>query len=107
MASGRESAAAPEAVTTSTPAGAQLSPRRRLVVAAIFVLALITYIDRAAISSAKGPIAVDLSLGPGHGMGAAFSTFALGYALAQIPAGRFVRSGWTSRSRHASAGTSG
>jgi ACS family glucarate transporter-like MFS transporter len=60
--------------------------RRWLVVAAIFVLALITYIDRAAISSAKGPIATDLALSD-QAMGAVFSAFALGYALAQIPAG--------------------
>jgi hypothetical protein len=33
-----------------------------LVVAALFVLSLITYIDRSAISSAKGPIASELSL---------------------------------------------
>jgi ACS family glucarate transporter-like MFS transporter len=63
--------------------------RRWLVVAAIFVLALITYIDRAAISSAKGPIAADLALSD-QAMGAAFSAFALGYALAQVPGGWFA-----------------
>jgi ACS family glucarate transporter-like MFS transporter len=63
--------------------------RRWLVVAAIFVLALITYIDRAAISSAKGPMAADLSLSD-QAVGAAFSAFALGYALAQVPAGWFA-----------------
>ena len=49
-------------------------------------LALITYIDRAAISSAKDHISVDLGLND-QAMGAVFSGFALGYALAQAPAG--------------------
>lgn len=66
--------------------GTQLSPRRRLVVAAIFVLALITYIDRGVISSAKGPMTSELGLSD-QAMGAVFSAFALGYALAQIPSG--------------------
>lgn len=69
------------------------SPARRLVVAAIFVLALITYIDRGVISSVKGPMAAELGLSD-QAMGAVFSAFALGYALAQIPAGWFAdRSG--------------
>ncbi|MEX2264190.1 MAG: MFS transporter, partial [Bryobacteraceae bacterium] len=59
---------------------------RYLVVAALFVLSLITYIDRAAISSAKDAIGADLSLSD-QSMGAVFSVFALGYALAQIPSG--------------------
>ena len=62
---------------------------RAAVVAAIFVLALITYIDRAAISTAKGPITSELSLSD-QAMGAVFGAFALGYALAQIPAGWFA-----------------
>ncbi|MFN7925312.1 MAG: MFS transporter [Bryobacteraceae bacterium] len=56
------------------------------VLAALFVLSLITYIDRAAISSAKDAMAGALALDD-RGMGAVFSAFALGYALAQIPAG--------------------
>jgi ACS family glucarate transporter-like MFS transporter len=65
-------------------------PRQRhLVVAALFVLSLITYIDRAAISTAKGPLAAELGLSD-QAMGAVFSAFALGYALAQIPAGWFA-----------------
>jgi MFS transporter, ACS family, glucarate transporter len=60
--------------------------RRYLVVAALFVLSLITYIDRAAISTAKGPMASELSLTDTQ-MGAVFSAFALGYAAAQIPSG--------------------
>jgi ACS family glucarate transporter-like MFS transporter len=60
--------------------------QRYTVIGALFVLSLITYIDRAAISSAKGPMARDLSLSDTQ-MGMVFSVFALGYALAQIPAG--------------------
>lgn len=63
--------------------------QRYLVVASLFVLSLITYIDRAAISSAKGPMATDLSLSD-EAMGAVFSAFALGYAAAQIPSGWFA-----------------
>lgn len=59
---------------------------RHLVVAALFLLSLITYIDRAAISSAKGPITVELSLSD-ESMGAVFGAFALGYAFAQMPSG--------------------
>ena len=60
--------------------------RRYMVVGALFILSLITYIDRAAISSAKGPMASELSLTDTE-MGAVFSAFALGYAAAQMPSG--------------------
>jgi ACS family glucarate transporter-like MFS transporter len=59
---------------------------RWVVVAALFVVSLITYIDRAAISSAKGAVSAELGLSDDQ-MGAVFSAFALGYALAQAPAG--------------------
>ena len=59
---------------------------RYAVIGALFLLSLITYIDRAAISSAKGPMAGDLSLSDAQ-MGLVFSAFALGYAAAQMPAG--------------------
>ncbi|MPZ19777.1 MAG: MFS transporter [Luteitalea sp.] len=62
---------------------------RYMVIAALFVLSLITYIDRAAISTAKGPMAGDLSLSDAQ-MGFVFSAFALGYAAAQIPSGWFA-----------------
>ena len=62
---------------------------RYAVVVALFVLSMITYIDRVCIATAKDPIARDLSLSD-SGMGLAFSAFALGYALAQIPAGWFA-----------------
>ena len=60
-----------------------------LIVGSLFILALITYVDRAAIASAKDEMAVELSLS-NQSMGAVFSAFALGYALAQIPAGWLV-----------------
>ena len=62
---------------------------RYAVVASLFVVSLIMYIDRAAISSAKDGISLDFSLSD-QSMGAVFSAFALGYALAQIPAGRLA-----------------
>jgi len=62
---------------------------RYLVLAGLFVLSLITYIDRAAISSAKQAIGDGLRLDD-QAMGSVFSAFALGYALAQIPAGWFA-----------------
>ena len=62
---------------------------RYAVMTALFLLSLILYIDRAAISSAKIPIASELSLSDTM-MGAVFSAFALGYAIAQIPSGWFA-----------------
>ena len=60
--------------------------RRYLVLLGLFVLSLITYIDRVCISSAQGAVAGDLNLS-GQQMGAVFGSFALGYALAQVPSG--------------------
>ncbi|MBL8230123.1 MAG: MFS transporter [Bryobacterales bacterium] len=60
--------------------------RRYLVVGGLFALSLITYVDRAAISSAKDAVTRDLALND-QAMGAVFSAFALGYALAQTPSG--------------------
>ncbi len=59
---------------------------RQLVVFGLFILSLITYIDRVCISSAKSAIAADLALSD-QAMGLAFGAFALGYALAQVPSG--------------------
>jgi ACS family glucarate transporter-like MFS transporter len=64
-------------------------PKKYLVVAALFLLSLITYIDRAAISTAKQPMARELALSDAQ-MGAVFSAFALGYAAAQMPSGWFA-----------------
>jgi len=74
---------------TAVPGSSPLSWKRYLVVAAVFVLSFITYIDRAVISTAKAPMAAELSLSD-QAMGFVFSAFALGYALAQIPAGWFA-----------------
>jgi MFS transporter, ACS family, glucarate transporter len=63
--------------------------QRYVVVFTLFVLSMITYIDRACISSAKDPIAAELGLDD-SAMGLVFSAFALGYALAQIPSGWFA-----------------
>ncbi|MDX2151944.1 MAG: MFS transporter [Bryobacteraceae bacterium] len=60
-----------------------------LVVGALFVLSMITYIDRVCITTAKDPISRELGLSD-SAMGAVFGAFALGYALAQIPAGWFA-----------------
>ena len=62
---------------------------RYLVVFALFILSMITYIDRVCISSAKEPIAASLGLSD-SAMGVVFGAFALGYAIAQIPSGWFA-----------------
>jgi MFS transporter, ACS family, glucarate transporter len=73
-------------VPDSNPGQTASRVRRYTVVAALFILSLITYIDRAAISTAKRPMAGELSLSDAQ-MGFVFSAFALGYAAAQIPSG--------------------
>jgi ACS family glucarate transporter-like MFS transporter len=62
---------------------------RYAVVAALFLLSMITYIDRVCIATAKDPVARDLALSD-SAMGMVFGAFALGYALAQIPSGWFA-----------------
>jgi MFS transporter, ACS family, glucarate transporter len=69
-----------------SPQPAALSPGRFRVVAGLFVLSLITYVDRAAISSVKEPMAAELAL-DNAAVGLVFSVFALGYALGQVPSG--------------------
>ena len=66
-----------------------MTAKRYLVVGVLFVLSLITYIDRVAISSAKGPISTELALSDAD-MGWVFGAFALGYAIAQVPSGWFA-----------------
>jgi MFS family permease len=66
--------------------------KRHFVVGGLFVLSLILYIDRAAISSAKSAIAHDLALSD-TAMGWVFGAFSLGYAFAQIPWGWFADHG--------------
>jgi ACS family glucarate transporter-like MFS transporter len=60
--------------------------KKYAVVFVLFILSMITYIDRVCISAAKGSISAELHLSDAA-MGFVFSAFALGYALAQIPAG--------------------
>jgi len=56
------------------------------VVFALFILSMITYIDRTSVSTAKEPIAAELRLSDQQ-VGMIFSSFALGYAFMQIPTG--------------------
>jgi ACS family glucarate transporter-like MFS transporter len=56
------------------------------VVLALFILSMITYIDRTSISTAREPIAAELGLSD-TAIGMVFSAFALGYAVIQLPAG--------------------
>ena len=62
---------------------------RPVLLALLFVLSWIMYLDRAAIATAKGAIAAELRLSDAS-MGLVFGAFALGYALAQIPGGWFA-----------------
>ena len=63
--------------------------KRYGVVLVLFLLSMITYVDRVCISAAKDPIAAELKLSD-TAVGLVFSAFALGYAMAQIPAGWFA-----------------
>jgi len=55
-------------------------------VLALFILSMITYVDRTSIATAKDQIAAQLTLSD-SAMGMVFGAFALGYAFTQIPAG--------------------
>ena len=55
------------------------------VVLALFILSMITYIDRTSVSTAKDAISAALQLSD-RAMGLVFSAFALGYAAMQLPA---------------------
>ncbi|MEM9338169.1 MAG: MFS transporter [Bacteroidota bacterium] len=61
-------------------------PRRYFFFAGSFFITLILYIDRVCISSAKESIATDLGLTDTQ-MGWVLASFALGYALFQVPGG--------------------
>jgi sugar phosphate permease len=50
---------------------------------------MITYVDRTSVSIAKEPISTQLNLSDRQ-MGMVFSSFALGYSIMQIPAGRLA-----------------
>ena len=62
---------------------------RWVVVAVLFLMSLLTIIDRVCVSAAKGGMARELGI-TDMAFGAVFSAFALGYALFQIPAGYYV-----------------
>ena len=70
---------------TSPPTAAS-SNRRWAVVAALFSLSMLTIVDRVAISAAKPSMSRDLGL-TDMTFGLIFGSFALGYAIFQIPAG--------------------
>ncbi|MDA1276156.1 MAG: MFS transporter [Verrucomicrobia bacterium] len=61
-------------------------PKRALLVVGTFLLALLLYIDRVCISTAKDPITASLNLTDKQ-FGWIMSAFALGYALFQTPSG--------------------
>src|SRR5436190_3345967 len=60
--------------------------RRKTVILGTFLLAMLLYVDRVCISTAKGPIATELGLNDTE-FGWVLSAFALGYALFQTPTG--------------------
>ncbi len=62
---------------------------RAILLTLLFLLSWILYLDRAAISTAKDLLAKDLHLS-NDAMGIVFGSFALAYALGQIPAGWFA-----------------
>ncbi len=62
---------------------------RAILLALLFLLSWILYLDRAAISTAKDLVAGDLGLS-NDAVGIVFGAFALGYAVAQIPSGWFA-----------------
>ena len=62
---------------------------RTILLGLLFLLSWILYLDRAAISTAKDLVAKDLVLS-NDAMGVVFGSFALAYALGQIPAGWFA-----------------
>lgn len=66
--------------------GLRPSRTRYWVIAFAIILAVIQYVDRVAISQAKGPIAKDMSFTDAQ-MGAIFGAFGLAYALFEIPTG--------------------
>jgi ACS family glucarate transporter-like MFS transporter len=61
-------------------------PARFRLVAMTFALSMLLYIDRVAMSTAKGPVTQELGLSDTQ-FGWVLSAFALGYALFQTPAG--------------------
>jgi ACS family glucarate transporter-like MFS transporter len=65
------------------------APVRYRLIGLTFALSMLLYIDRVAISTARGPITSELGLSDTQ-FGWVLSAFALGYALFQTPGGLFV-----------------
>jgi ACS family glucarate transporter-like MFS transporter len=63
-----------------------MTASRVILLALLFLLSWIMYLDRAAISTAKDLMAGDLALSD-QAVGIVFGAFALGYAVAQVPSG--------------------
>jgi MFS transporter, ACS family, glucarate transporter len=66
-----------------------LWPVRYQLIGLTFALSMLLYVDRVAISTARGPMTSELGLSDTQ-FGWVLSAFALGYALFQTPAGLFV-----------------
>src|SRR4029450_4637367 len=79
-----------EQTTPVAPASIAGSPRlwpvRYRLIGLTFALSMLLYVDRVAISTAKGPITSEMGLTDTQ-FGWVLSAFALGYALFQTPAG--------------------
>src|SRR5262245_22985253 len=76
------SPAAPASIAKSPP----LWPVRYQLIGLTFALSMLLYVDRVAISTARGPITSELGLSDTQ-FGWVLSAFALGYALFQTPGG--------------------
>ena len=81
----REQPAAPVSVAGAS----RLWPVRYRLIGLTFALSMLLYVDRVAISTARGPITSELGLSDTQ-FGWVLSAFALGYALFQTPGGLFV-----------------
>jgi MFS family permease len=80
----------PEQISAAAPvsaAGAARAwPVRYRLIGLTFALSMLLYVDRVAISTARGPITSELGLSDTQ-FGSVLSAFALGYALFQAPGG--------------------
>src|SRR4029450_10709047 len=79
-----------EQTTPVAPASIAGSPRlwpvRYRLIGLTFALSMLLYVDRVAISTARGPVTSELGLSDTQ-FGWVLSAFALGYALFQTPGG--------------------
>src|SRR5437868_5984421 len=77
-----------EPLARNTPSSPDAKPTRARywVIVLAITIAVVQYIDRTAISQAKGDIAKEMKFDDGQ-MGAIFAAFAFAYALFEIPTG--------------------